>query len=118
MADLQQLREVAAQLRELQRTSPTNGSEIRAWDASARRFSETLRIPLPSQAMHYLHDADVRIKEPEYGEFQDEMLSRIISELESGILPASTTTTLSFHPRWLGAIALCVVAVICWFVFW
>jgi hypothetical protein len=112
MADLQQLQEIAAQLRELQRTSPTDTADLADWDASARRFSGELSVPLPPQVMHYLHDADIRIKDPEYRKSQDEILAGIISELESGIVPASTNTTLSFHPRWLGAIALVVLAVI------
>ena len=62
--------------------------------------------------MHYLHDADIRIKDPGYRASQNEMIAGIISDLESGIVPASTSTTLSFHPRWLGAIALVVLVII------
>lgn len=67
--------------------------------------------------MHYLHDADIRLKDPEYRIFQDEMMTGIISALESGSVPASTGTTLSFHPRWLGAIAVVVIAIVCLAVF-
>ncbi|RZI57079.1 MAG: hypothetical protein EOP14_05305 [Pseudomonas sp.] len=112
MADLQQLRDIATQLRELQRTSPVDVADLADWDASARKFSSTLDVPLPPQVMHYLHDADIRIKDPEYRASQDEMIASVISDLESGIVPASTSTTLSFHPRWLGAIALVVLAII------
>ena len=112
MADLQQLRDIATQLRELQRTSPVDLADLADWDASARRFSSALGVRLPPQVMHYLHDADIRIKDPEYRAFQDEMIACIISDLESGIVPASTSTTLSFHPRWLGAIALAVLVII------
>src|SRR5690606_31901449 len=112
MADLQQLRDIATQLRELQRTSPVDLAELADWDASVRKFSSARAVPLPPQVIHYLHDADIRIKDPEYRAAQDEMIAGIIADLESGIVPASTSTTLSFHPRWLGAIALVVVAII------
>jgi hypothetical protein len=112
MADLQQLRDIATQLRELQRTSPVDLAELADWDASVRKFSSALAVPLPPQVIHYLHDADIRIKDPEYRASQDEMIAGIIADLESGIVPASTSTTLSFHPRWLGAIVLVVVAII------
>ena len=112
MADLKQLRDIATQLRELQRTSPVDIADLADWDASARKFSSALDVPLPPQVMHYLHDADIRMKDPEYRVSQDEMIAGVISDLESGIVPASTSTTLSFHPRWLGAIALVVLAII------
>ncbi|RYG96822.1 MAG: hypothetical protein EON58_11170 [Alphaproteobacteria bacterium] len=112
MADLQQLKEIAAQLRELQRTSPTDATDVADWDASARKFSGDLCVPLPAQAMHYLHDADIRIKDSEYRKSQDKMMTGIIADLESGVVPASTGTSLSFHPRWMGAIALFVLAII------
>jgi len=112
MAHSQQLQEIAAQLRELQQTSPTDAADLADWDASARKFTGGLSVPLPPLVMHYLHDADIRIKDPEYCRPQDEMMARIISEFESGIVPVSVSTTLSFHPRWLGAIALIVLAII------
>jgi len=112
MADLQQLRDIAAQLRELQRTSPVDLADLADWNASARKFARVLSVPLPPQVMHYLHDADIRVKDPEYRASQDEMIAGIISDLESGIVPASTSTTLSSHPRWLGAIALVALAII------
>ncbi|NRQ41606.1 hypothetical protein HRH59_03360 [Rheinheimera sp. YQF-2] len=112
MADSQQLQDIAKQLRELQRTSPVDVADLADWDASARKFSSALGVPLPPQVMHYLHDADIRIKDPEYRASQDEMIAGIISDLESGIVPASTGTTLSLHPRWLGAIALVVLVII------
>lgn len=112
MANSQQLQDIAKQLRELQRTSPINAADLADWDASARKFSSALDVPLPPHVMHYLHDADIRIKDPEYRASQDEMMAGIISDLESGIVPASTSTTLSFHPRWLGAIALVVLVIV------
>ena len=65
---------------------------------------------MPSGVTHYLHDADIRIKDPSYRLSQDEMLSGIISELERGKIPQSSGVTINFHPRWLGVIALLVLA--------
>ena len=112
MADLQQLRDIATQLRELQRTSPVDLADLADWDASARKFSGALAVPLPPQVMHYLHDADIRIKDPKYRASQDEMIAGIIAALESGIVPASTSTSLSFDLRWLGVIALVVLVIV------
>ncbi len=116
MEDIQQLRDIAAQLRELRRTSPTDMSGVSAWNAAARRFSESLSVPLPVQVMHYLHDADLRAKDPEYRVTQDEMLNGIIADLERGHVPEPSEATLSFHPRWLGVAALVVVVVTYWLV--
>ena len=114
MTDLRQLRKIAAQLRQLQQESPTSVDGVPAWDAAAREFSESLSISLPPQVMHYLHDADIRVKEPAYREAQDEMLSEIITDLEAGILPSASTLSISVHPRWLGAAALVAAAAIYW----
>ena len=114
MANLQQLREAAEQLRQLQRDSPTQASDVPAWEAAARKFSESLSISLPPQVMHYLHDADIRLKEPAYRTAQDEILSKIISDLEAGTLSAPSALSITFHPRWLGVVALVAAAVIYW----
>jgi len=112
MADQQQLQEIAKQLRELQRTSPTDRADIASWDASARKFYRELHVPLPPKVMHYLHDADIRIKDPDYKKAQDEMIAGVISDLESGVIPSSTGRSLLFHPRWIGVTALVVLAIL------
>lgn len=114
MEDLQQLRDVAAQLRELQRTSPASAADVAAWETAAREFSKRLRVPLPAQVMHYLHDADLRAKDPDYRLAQDEMLNGIISDLERGSVPRSTGANLSFHPRWIGVTALLILVTVYW----
>lgn len=62
--------------------------------------------------MFYLHDADIRMKDSNYRETQNEALDEVISCLERGIVPESRAGTISLHPGWLGAIALVVLAVI------
>ena len=111
MKDQQQLQEIAKQLRELQRTSPTDRADIASWDASARKFYRELPVPLPPQVMHYLHDADIRIKDPDYKKTQDEMIAGVISDLESGVIPPSTSRALQLHPRWIGVAALVALVI-------
>ncbi|QNP40177.1 hypothetical protein [Lysobacter solisilvae (ex Woo and Kim 2020)] len=64
--------------------------------------------------MFYLHDADIRVKDPEYRKEQDEALGEIIASLEQGIVPEPSGQTITVHPRWLGAIALVILAVVVW----
>jgi hypothetical protein len=65
--------------------------------------------------MFYLHDADLRVKDSEYRTAQDEALDQIIVSLENGLVPESSGgLSLSLHPRWLGAVALVVVAIVYW----
>lgn len=119
MSQIQQLREIANQLRELQHTSPTSVADLASWDASARKFTHELHskhpdVNLPAQVMHYLHDADIRAKDPEYRLAQDKVLDGIIADLEQGMVPAFAGTTISFHPRWLGVAALVLLAILYW----
>lgn len=87
--------------------------------AEAHRFSEELRskypgVGVPAQVWHYLHDADIRVKEPEYRLAQDDMLTDIIVGLERGEIPESACVNIALHPRWLGVRALLVVAILYW----
>jgi hypothetical protein len=66
------------------------------------------------EVIHYVHDADLRIRDPAYRAMQDRMMGEIIAALESGRLPGPTGTPFSVHPRWLGAAALIVVAILHW----
>ena len=119
MSELVKLKQLATRLRELQRFSPTTNDGLEAWYAEAHRFSEELRsnysgVGVPAQVWHYLHDADIRVKEPEYRLAQDDMLTDIIVSLERGEVPESAGVNFAFHPRWLGVLALLVAAIIYW----
>jgi hypothetical protein len=120
MADASQLMEIARELRRLQQSSPTSLENLDSWYASARRFTNWQHstfpdVHLPSQVMFYLHDADIRVRDPEYRKDQDEALDGIILSLERGIVPMSSSGgSLSFHPRWLGVTALVILAVVLW----
>ncbi len=115
------LKEIARRLRQLQRTSPTSKDGLDAWYADSRAFVEWLQsqpsaVSLPEQVWHYLSDADIRAKDPVRRTDQDETLNDIIASLEQGVVPASTGATVSFHPRWLGALALLLLAAIMYWV--
>lgn len=121
MENLEVLKEIARRLRQLQRTSPTTKEGLDAWYSDSRSFakwreSQPSAVDLPEQVWHYLHDADIRVKDSERRAEQDEMLSDIIASLERGTVPAPVGVTMSFHPRWLGVFALILVAAVMYWV--
>lgn len=116
MERVEHLAEIAERLRQLQASSPATGAGLDLWYRQSQAFASWLSrgpsVALPAQLWHYLHDADIRVKEPEYRVAQEAMITDIISCLERGNIPASDGTTISFHPRWIGAFALAVLAII------
>lgn len=117
MADTTQLRGIARELRRLQQSSPTRRDDLDDWYEDARRFThwEHATFPdvrLPALVMFYLHDADLRLEDPEYRQSQDKALDELIASLERGVVPQSRGGSIAFHPRWLGAAALVVLAAI------
>lgn len=97
------LREIAHALRRLQRSSPTDPEGLTDWYADGRRFVEWQHsnfpgVRLPSQVMFYLHDADIRMKDSNYRETQNEALDEVISCLERGIVPESRAGAISLLP--------------------
>ena len=119
MANPSRLEEIARELRRLQQSSPVSRDEVASWTEAARRFTDWQHstfpdVQLPPHVMFYLHDADLRVKDPEYRKEQDEVLAEIIANLEHGIVPDSPGRTIAFHPRWLGAMALVILAVVVW----
>jgi len=114
---LKNLQDIAQRLRRLQESSPVAAADLPAWNARARKFVDWQltahpEVRLPPQVMFYLHDADIRVREPAYREDQDEALAAVIQQLERGIVPEGPGSTIQVHPRWLGAIALVVLAAI------
>lgn len=69
-------------------------------------------LRLPPLVTFYLHDADLRLKDPAYRESQEEALDALIADLERGVMPEQRGISISLHPRWLGAAALVVLAVV------
>lgn len=119
--DASKLREIAAGLRQLRRSSPIAEQALPEWNEQSRRFAGRLTgdfsaVDLPEEVWHYLHDADLRIKDPDYKQTQDQTMDEIIADLERGIVPAPRGTVVSVHPRWLGAAGLVLVLLVLYWV--
>lgn len=109
--------EIAQALGRLRQTDPLHPRDVADWEAQAREFTRWHlahwpHVDLPPQVMFYLHDARIRVREPEYRIAQDEMIGDVIASLERGVVPAPTTREITIHPRWLGVLALIVLAVV------
>lgn len=120
MTDGVRLQDIASELRRLQQSSPSQREGLDGWYADARRFTQWEHatfpeVRLPPLVMFYLHDADLRVKDPEYRQMQDSALDELIASLERGIVPESRGSSIELHPRWLGAAALVMLAAI---VYW
>ena len=120
MNNMAHFREIAQGLRRLRQSSPRTNEGLDAWYAECDRFTETFRsrfpgVALPAQVRHFLNDADIRIKDAEYRNTQDETLSEIIAELERGVIPASSGLDITVRPQWLVAIVGALTLVIYWF---
>lgn len=68
-------------------------------------------VHLPRIVMFYLHDADIRLREPEYRITQDEQLDLLIMQLEQGQMPTETSAGCAIALGWLGAGALLALMV-------
>jgi hypothetical protein len=120
MSDVAQLREIATELRRLLLSSPTSKDALAAWYEDSRRFSDRLDadfpgVDLPEEVWHFLHDADLRVKDPQHKQMQDQMIKEIIADLENGVVPAPRGVAISVHPRWIGVAGLVLVAL---FLYW
>ena len=90
--DQEQLAEIAAKLRSLVESSPHTDSAIGAWSVHAREVYRQIHIRyphvrLPVIVLHYIHDADTRLRDPEYSAGQVRGMEALIRDLEAGVLP-------------------------------
>ena len=114
--DDQTLRNIAAQLRGLLETSPRAESTVETWTEHAnvvyaglqRDFPE---VRLPIQVMHFVHDGDIRARDPDYRQRQERVMRGLISALEQGTVPQRSGLTLTFTTRGL-AISVFILAVV------
>ena len=112
----EELRAIAAELRELLETSPRTKNTVTTWTETAyatyRRLLDAYPdVRLPIQVMHFVHDADVRARDPEYRENQEDVMRDIIDELERGTLPRSRGLTISFTTRGFIAFVIAFIVV-------
>ena len=88
-----EIREVGRRLRELSDSQPLNRTALQAWQGQAQEFRRFLEgqpdliDSIPHFLWHYLADADIRLKDPEYRESQQSIVEEILGFLESGEIP-------------------------------
>jgi len=99
----------------LKSRSPSDAAGLQAWHAStvpgfnARMHEKFPAAHLPKIVMFYLHDADIRLREPAYRAMQEEQIDALIEQLERGCLPAATHDGCAISLGTLGAGALVVL---------
>jgi hypothetical protein len=125
MHNLQILLEISKELRSLVEASPKSEGEMGAWNEASRKTYQNLQtkfseVTLPHQVLRYLHDADIRVKDQEYRESQNQFMLELIRQLEQGVLPKSSGFSLNlggykmyFHPWLLTALVL-----LCGLIWW
>jgi hypothetical protein len=104
MPTREDLRDIARQLQTLVDASPLSEEAVDPWTAVAHATCDRIHrdhpdVRLPIQVMHYVHDADIRARDPEYRDRQRRVISEIISEFEHGAVPKSRGITISFTPH-------------------
>ena len=76
-------------LRCLMNRPVTTRADLPAWYAEAQSIIESLspEAPAPEVFWHWLSDADIRLRDPEYAKMQNEQMERLVADLERGRLP-------------------------------
>lgn len=132
MPDTASLREIAEQLRWVVTTSPAAADDVERWTIEAgQTWDEVTRkhpsISFPMEISHYLNDADIRARDPEYRAHQTAAMEQIIASLMSGAVPASGVFALSILPGltlslpracvpWLIGIVALVLGLLAWMI--
>jgi hypothetical protein len=86
------LKLLAQDLRRLVEMEVVDRDTLSVWYKEARRVQEKIKTAdaslshVPHLVWHYLTDADIRLKDPEYARMQNESLSRILAAMERGVL--------------------------------
>ncbi len=75
-------------LRDLLETPVRDKAELEAWYQRARTLEAWLKSheigsDVPEILWHYLADADIRLKDIEYGRLQESQMLTLVTELES-----------------------------------
>lgn len=81
---------LASELRELYSYNVSSKIDLDLWYQKSNLFQKRLHSiyahlydSLPHEIEHYLADADIRFKDPEYALSQNNLIQNIISDLES-----------------------------------
>ncbi len=97
------LRALASDLRHLRERSSIEAADLDGWHREVRIVVERWRrdlpgVPIAPEIWRYLHDADIRLRDPDYRGTQEALLDVIIADLERGVLPSSDS--ISIPLRW------------------
>jgi hypothetical protein len=118
MASRNDLESIASNLSRLVDTSPQEVDGLGAWYAAAREVDAQIRekysdVHLPAVVVHFMHDADTRIKDAAFRDAQISAIREVIRALKRGTVPQDRGVTIRVSPR--GAIiglGLVVIAVV------
>jgi hypothetical protein len=97
--------DLAESLERLHEMKPTNKHDLQSWYATARGIEKQLvsanglSPEVPEFLWHYLADADIRLKDPSYGELQVRKLILLIQYLKRGEVPTDAEIAKYFCDR-------------------
>ena len=105
------------EFRELRASDPTALDAVGAWNSRARALTFKYSVQLaeaevPPEFWHYLHDAHTRIKDPEYRISQNKQFSRLIQQLEFGIVPQTRSVSVPIPKFWVVAVTVAVAVAV------
>jgi hypothetical protein len=114
MATPEQCQEIAARLRELLEASPQSANGVEAWSRRADEIyggllREFATARLPVQILHFIVDADIRGRDPEYRVWQEGIMRELLEASEQGTMPPGRGLTISGSPR---MIAWCLLVLL------
>jgi hypothetical protein len=103
MTNATELADIAGQLRKLVAQPAVSRAEVEAWCDQAEQFRAYVRerhpeVELPHVVYHYLSDADIRARDPEYRTDQDRRIANVISHFDRGLIPVERSVNLSVSP--------------------
>jgi hypothetical protein len=125
MASRKDLASIADTLSRLVESSPQSAEGLGAWYAAAREADTQIRsrysdVQLPAIVTHFMHDADIRIKDPVFRDSQLAAIRAVILSLERGVIPHDRTVTIRVSLRGaiivLGLLVTAVLLLGCAFV--
>ncbi|HUD42802.1 MAG TPA: hypothetical protein VMR06_12500 [Dokdonella sp.] len=108
---------MASDLRALRQWPLREASDLDGWhreiQAVVERWGRDLpHMPIVPEIWHYLHDADIRLRDRAYCVAQEARLDTIITDMERGVLPASGRVSVVLP--WPVVAALVVIGVMIW----
>lgn len=95
MSQREKMLDLANELRRLSSMQLSNKVEMELWYKAANELKTKIESDpdwkemIPHFFWHYISDADIRMKDPQYSEMQLKIWNKIITDLEEGKTPAT-----------------------------